>query len=44
MGSYLNPRNKGFQTILNGTNVDKTGLIDFVNQTINTPQKLTCFP
>ncbi len=43
MGIYLNPGNKGFQTILNGTYVDKTGLIDFVNRTINTPQKLTCF-
>ncbi|MCD7865556.1 MAG: ATP-binding protein [Clostridiales bacterium] len=43
MGIYLNPGNRGFQTILNGTYVDKTGLIDYVNQTINTPQKLTCF-
>ncbi|MCD7744939.1 MAG: AAA family ATPase [Lachnospiraceae bacterium] len=43
MGIYLNPGNRGFQTILNGIYVDKTGLIDFVNRTINTPQKLTCF-
>jgi len=43
MGIYLNPGNRGFQTILNGTYVDKTGLIDFVNRTINTPQKLTSF-
>lgn len=43
MGIYLNPGNKGFQTILNGIYVDKTGLIDFVNRTINTPQKLTSF-
>lgn len=43
MGIYLNPGNKGFQTILNGTYVDKTGLIDFINRTINTPQKLTSF-
>ncbi|MCD7813733.1 MAG: AAA family ATPase [Lachnospiraceae bacterium] len=43
MGTYLNPGNNGFQTILNGTYVDKTGLIDFINQTINTPQKLTSF-
>ncbi|MCD8122273.1 MAG: ATP-binding protein [Clostridiales bacterium] len=43
MGVYLNPGNRGFQTILNGTYVDKTGLIDYVNQTINTPQKLTSF-
>ncbi len=43
MGIYLNPGNRGFQTILNGDYVDKTGLIDFVNRTINTPRKLTCF-
>lgn len=43
MGIYLNPGNKGFQTILNGTYVDKTDLIDFINRTVNTPQKLTSF-
>ncbi|MCD8104595.1 MAG: AAA family ATPase [Lachnospiraceae bacterium] len=43
MGIYLNPGNKGFRTILNGIYVDKTGLIDFINRTINTPQKLTSF-
>ena len=43
MGIYLNPGNRGFQTILNGIYVDKTGLIDYVNRTINTPQKLTSF-
>ncbi len=43
MGIYLNPGNKGFWTITNGTYVDKTGLIDYVNSTINTPLKLTCF-
>ncbi len=43
MGMYLNPGNKSFQTIRNGIYVDKTGLIDYVNSTINTPRKLTCF-
>ncbi|MCD8130786.1 MAG: ATP-binding protein [Lachnospiraceae bacterium] len=44
MGIYLNPGNKGFKGILNGTYVDKTGLIDYVNSTINTsPDRLTCF-
>ncbi|MCD7736811.1 MAG: ATP-binding protein [Lachnospiraceae bacterium] len=43
MGIYLNPGCKGFQTIRNGVYVDKTGLIDYVNSTINTPLKLTCF-
>ncbi|MCD7921204.1 MAG: AAA family ATPase [Clostridiales bacterium] len=43
MGIYLNPGNRGFQTILNGIYVDKTGLIDYVSRTVNTPQKLTSF-
>ncbi|MCD8365895.1 MAG: ATP-binding protein [Clostridiales bacterium] len=43
MGICLNPGNRGFRTILNGIYVDKTGLIDFINRTINTPQKLTSF-
>ncbi len=42
MGTYLNPGNKGFQTIRNGIYIDKTGLIDYVNSTIDTPLKLTC--
>ncbi|MCD8361560.1 MAG: ATP-binding protein [Lachnospiraceae bacterium] len=43
MGIYLNPGNRSFRTILNEIYVDKTGLIDFINRTINTPRKLTCF-
>ncbi len=43
MGAYLNPGNKGFKTITNGVYVDKTGLIDYVNSTIDTPLKLTSF-
>ncbi|MCD7715330.1 MAG: ATP-binding protein [Lachnospiraceae bacterium] len=43
MGLYLNPGNKGFETILNGIYVDKTGLIDYVNSTLDTPMKLTSF-
>ncbi|MCD8149313.1 MAG: ATP-binding protein [Clostridiales bacterium] len=43
MGTYLNPGNQGFQSILNGIYVDKTGLIDYINSTIDTPSKLTCF-
>lgn len=43
MGTYLNPGNQGFQSIRNGIYVDKTGLIDHINQTINTAFKLTCF-
>ncbi|MCD8299890.1 MAG: ATP-binding protein [Clostridiales bacterium] len=43
MGTYLDPGKKGFETILNGLYVDKTGLIDYVNSTLDTPLKLTCF-
>jgi len=43
MGTYLNPGKKGFETILNSLYIDKTGLIDYVNSTLNTPLKLTCF-
>ncbi|MCC8068126.1 MAG: ATP-binding protein [Clostridiales bacterium] len=43
MGLYLNPGNDAFGEIRNGTYVDKTGLIDFINSTIGTPEKLTCF-
>ena len=42
MGIYLNPGNKGFQEILQSEYVDKTGLIDLVNKTVGTMQKLTC--
>ncbi len=42
MGNYVNPGNEGFTVIRNGTYVDKTGLIRLVNQTIDTPRRLTC--
>lgn len=42
MGNYVNPGNEGFTIIRNGTYVDKTGLIRLVNQTIDTPRRLTC--
>ncbi|MCD7820222.1 MAG: ATP-binding protein [Lachnospiraceae bacterium] len=43
MGIYLNCGNISFQQILNGIYVDKTGLIDFINSTIDTTDKLTSF-
>ncbi len=43
MGIYLNPGNGAFREILNSKYVDKTGLIDFVNSTVDTPDKKTCF-
>lgn len=42
MGTYLNPGNGGFAEIRNLTYVDKTGLIGLINETIDTPERLTC--
>ncbi len=42
MGIYLNPGNDSFKRILNDTYVDKTGLLDFINATIDTAGCLTC--
>ncbi|MCC8044823.1 MAG: ATP-binding protein [Clostridiales bacterium] len=43
MGLYLNCGNISFRQIRNGIYVDKTGLIDFINKTIDTTDKLTSF-
>ncbi len=43
MGTYLNPGNTAFRSIANDRYVDKTGLIDFINGTINSPDRMTCF-
>lgn len=42
MGTYLNPGNSGFVGILNDLYIDKTGLIALINDSIETPRKLTC--
>lgn len=42
MGTYLSPRNNGFQEILQSEYVDKTGLISLVNETVGTMEKLIC--
>lgn len=42
MGTYLNPGNQGFSGIRNDIYVDKSGLIHLINQTIDTPRRLTC--
>ena len=42
MGTYVNPGNEAFKEINNDRYVDKTMMIDLVNQTINTSNKLTC--
>lgn len=42
MGHYLNPGNAGFETIRKNTYIDKSELIELINSTIGTLQKLTC--
>lgn len=42
MGQYLNVGNAGFTSIIKGRYVDKTGLIEFINSTLGTKEKLTC--
>lgn len=42
MGMYLNPGNSGFTGIRNDTYIDKSGLIGLINDTIETPRRLTC--
>ncbi len=42
MGTCLNPGNKGFQEILQSEYVDKTGLIELINATVGTMEKLIC--
>ena len=42
MGIYVNPGNQGFSEINDSNYIDKTMLIDFINQTIGTGKKLSC--
>ena len=42
MGTYLNPGNSGFVRITSGEYVDKTMLIEEINNTIGTTANLTC--
>ena len=42
MGIFLNPGNSGFDGIRNDIYVDKSGLISLINDTIDTPRRLTC--
>lgn len=42
MGTYLNPGNRGFAEIRNDRYVDKSGLIGLINESIDTPRRLTC--
>ena len=42
MGTYLNPGNSGFKEVRNSQYIDKSGLIQLINDSIGTKQKLTC--
>ena len=42
MGDFINPGNDGFANIKAGKYQDKTGLIDLVNDVLNTSDKLIC--
>lgn len=43
MGYYLNPGNKGFwEAVRSRIYVDKTGLISYVNELIDTKEKYLC--
>lgn len=42
MGIYLNPGNAGFEEALRSKYIDKTAMIELINDTINTTRKLTC--
>lgn len=42
MGTYINKGNEGFRRALNGVYVDKTGMIEVINKSLNTEFSLTC--
>ncbi len=42
MGTYLNPGNGGFERITSSSYVDKTGMINIVNERIGTIENLIC--
>lgn len=42
MGTYINIGNAGFQSARNSEYVDKSGLISFVNATLNSERRFTC--
>ncbi|MBQ0049906.1 MAG: AAA family ATPase [Bacteroidales bacterium] len=42
MGIYINKGNEGFRCALNGAYVDKTGMIEIINKTLDTERRFTC--
>lgn len=42
MGTYINKGNEGFRRALNGVYVDKTGMIEYINNTLDTERSCSC--
>ena len=42
MGTFINKGNEGFRRAINGEYVDKTGMIEIINKTLDTERSLTC--
>lgn len=42
MGLYMNPGNLEFREMLNDVYVDKSGMLELINSSIDTPRRLTC--
>lgn len=42
MGIYINKGNENFKGVINGEYVDKTGMIEVINKTLNTERRYTC--
>lgn len=42
MGIYINKGNSAFAKYVNGEYIDKTGMIGYINSTLNTGRLLTC--
>ncbi|MCF0197262.1 MAG: AAA family ATPase [Bacteroidaceae bacterium] len=42
MATYINPGNKAFESAINGTYVDKTGLIEAINGTLFKKNRFSC--
>ena len=42
MGTFINKGNEGFQSAIESTYVDKTGLIGVINKTLGTERRYTC--
>lgn len=42
MGIYINKGSEGFRSAINSDYVDKTGMIEFINKTLDTERRYTC--